>query len=379
MPLQARPYLPLLASTLALVSLAVAARAQTTYPEVKIEGRLQTQGYFLDNADSVHRAAGAGPQSNFFIRRARIQANVKFNEYVSMVLQPSYEGGRVNGVRLRDAFIDVRLTRADSSYIAVRFGQEKRPFNRYELLSSNNLPSIERGAGKGLQPVASNNLFDRNGFLAHDVGMSVLGSFYQRKATVQLGVYNGRGESRDDNNNAKSFGARATLALTPKLNVGGSAYSRDYLIGRPNLPPATGTTPDSSARSTAWALDAQWSRPGAEGLFVVADYMQGEDTTSVIVAGERVERNPMQGVSLIAAYNIRMDSLSAIHAIEPAIRFDSADPNENAGDDESTLLSAVLGVYLTGGTQFRIAYERQTFANDRATIQGVRTAMTVKF
>ena len=49
-------------------------------------------------------------------------------------------------------------------------GQEKRPFSRYELTSSNNLPSIERGAGRGLPGKASNDIFGDNGFLSHDVG-----------------------------------------------------------------------------------------------------------------------------------------------------------------------------------------------------------------
>ena len=45
--------------------------------------------------------------------------------------------------------------------------------SRYELTSSVNLPSIERGAGGGLVPRASNDLFVAAGFLAHDVGASL--------------------------------------------------------------------------------------------------------------------------------------------------------------------------------------------------------------
>ena len=40
---------------------------------------------------------------------------------------------------------------AGKTLLFLRGGQEKRPFGRYELTSSNNLPSIERGAGAGIR------------------------------------------------------------------------------------------------------------------------------------------------------------------------------------------------------------------------------------
>lgn len=356
------------------------ALAQTSYPTVKIGGRLQYQGYWMDNADSASRANGAGPESNYFIRRARIQATVQINEYVSAVIQPSFEGGRVSGVRLRDAFMDVRFMKEDApTTVTLRFGQEKRPFGRYELISSNNLPSIERGAGRGMVAAASNDLFTRHGYMSHDIGMSLIAAFHNR-VSVQVGVYDGRGESQNDNNAAKSFGARGTVAITPLLNLGASVFSHDYLLARPNLPPATGTTPDSSARSTAFGIDAQWNRPGEPGLFLVADYMTGEDTTSTLQGGTRRENNDMRGFSAVAAYHVRVRSPeSHLYAIEPAIRFDRAEPNTDVNDDESSLMTAVLGLYFSSRAQLRVGYERQTFANDRPVIQGLRTAMTVNF
>src|SRR6185437_9399023 len=46
-------------------------QAQTTYPNVKVTGRLQEQFYYFNNKDY---APGVGPESNFFTRRARIEA-----------------------------------------------------------------------------------------------------------------------------------------------------------------------------------------------------------------------------------------------------------------------------------------------------------------
>ena len=56
-----------------------------------------------------------------------------------------------SGLRLRDAWIDVRFAKEGTKgAFFLRAGQEKRPYSRYELTSSTNLPSIERGGGQGL-------------------------------------------------------------------------------------------------------------------------------------------------------------------------------------------------------------------------------------
>src|SRR5687767_12303560 len=159
-----------------MVLAATSVSAQTTYPNVKLSGRLQEQFYYFDNEDY---AATVGPKSNFFTRRARIEARGQISENVALYIQPSFEGGRNlsnlvttctgtpltcrttgrSGIRLRDAYIDVQFSPEGSKgALYLRAGQEKRPYSRYELISSTNLPSIERGAGQGLIARASNDL-----------------------------------------------------------------------------------------------------------------------------------------------------------------------------------------------------------------------------
>ena len=75
------------ASTIGLVTVAT---AQTTYPNVKLNGRLQEQFYYFDNSDY---APALGTTSNFFIRRARIEARGQISENVSH--SPSKETRRV--------------------------------------------------------------------------------------------------------------------------------------------------------------------------------------------------------------------------------------------------------------------------------------------
>ena len=370
--------------------------AQTTYPNVKLSGRLQEQFYYFSNEDY---AAVVGPQSNIFTRRARIEARGQITENVSLYIQPSFEGGRNlssvattctstpvgpgggtpiltcrttgrSGLRLRDAYIDVRFTpEANKGALYLRAGQEKRPFSRYELTSSNNLPSIERGAGQGLLPRASNDLFGGAGFLSHDVGASVRYEYKlddTRLITVKLGAYNGQGESLNDVNDKKSFGARGSVGLTSKLEVGGSWFAHDGIV-------TVGGVPDSTFTNYAFDVDAQWGKPGDEGLFVLAEYLHGNDATA--------SKFTMQGIQGVAAYNIRMKSpTSWLYAIEPSFRVDLADPNTDAEADQVTTITGVLGLYLSSRAQFRVGYEQQSFQGDvLPSISGVRSALTVNF
>jgi hypothetical protein len=363
------------------------ASAQTTYPNVKLTGRLQEQFYVFDNEPY---AATVGSESNFFTRRARIEARGQISENVTVYIQPSFEGGRNlsnvvttcsgtplvcrttgrSGLRLRDAWIDVRFSpEASKGGLYLRAGQEKRPYSRYELTSSNNLVSIERGAGQGLLPRASNDLFNSNGFLAHDVGASIRYEYKLddlRLVTLKFGAYNGQGESLNDVNNTKSFGARATAGLWSKLDIGGSWFAHDGIV-------TVGTTPDSAFTNYAWGVDAQWGKPGEEGLYVLGEYLDGNDATSA--------KNKIRGVQGLAAYNYRFKSpTSWLYAIEPAFRVDLADPNTALQSDRATLITAVLGIYMSSKAQLRVAYERQSFQDDiTPAISGVRSALTVNF
>lgn len=385
MPPQARRVLR--CAALALTLGAGAVSAQTTYPNVKMTGRLQEQFYYFSNEDY---AAIVGPQSNFFTRRARIEARGNISENVTVYIQPSFEGGRNlsgvtttctgvplvcrttgrSGLRLRDAWIDVRFSpEGAKGALYLRAGQEKRPYSRYELTSSNNLPSIERGGGQGLLARASNDLFAANGFLSHDVGASLRYEYKlddTRLVTLKVGAYNGQGESLNDVNNAKSFGARATAGIYSKLDIGGSWFAHDGIV-------TVGTTPDSTFTNYAWGVDAQWGKPGEEGLYLLAEYLDGNDATAA--------KNKIQGIQGLAAYNYRFKSpTSWLYAIEPAFRYDVADPNTVVESDKATLITAVLGIYMSSRAQLRVAYERQSFQDDvTPTISGMRSALTVNF
>jgi hypothetical protein len=239
-------------------------------------------------------------------------------------------------------------------------GSEKRPFGRYEGTSSTNLPTIERGAGRGLLRAAANDLFNDNEFLAWDIGTSVTFAGHG-KYSVKAGVYNGSGEVAADDNDTKSWGVRGTYALVRKLNVGGSFFSGDGIVGS-----------DSSVRHDAHELDAQWGKAGDPGLFLLGDYMGGR----ALNAG----RDRMRGVTAVASYHVRLRGpRPRVYAIEPALMVDRGDPNTRVENDHAWLYRAVVGAYLTPRAHVRVSYERQDFADARQPIAGVLASAGVSW
>lgn len=364
------------ASSLAFLALltAGAAAAQTTYPNVKMSGRLQMEFYDFNNGENALYAAlptsARAAESNFLIRRARIEAKGNLTENITFIIQPNYTTGQ-SGVTLKDAYLDVAFTKPEAkSAFVLRAGQFKRYFGRYELTSSNNLPSIERGAYRGLVPVSSNDLAIANGFEAHDIGAGLMYTGLDKRLAVMGSIMNGALNTNNlDVNSAKSFYARATYAITPMLSIGASWSDHDFIAVD------TAAVPDDTTltRDAGYGFDAQWSAPGNEGLYVMVDYLSGENTLN--------SANEIWGFQGVAAYNIRMQSpTSFLYAIEPAFRYDIAEPSNSAVNDQTTLITAGVNLYLSSKAQFRLMYESQSFEDSSLkTISGFRTALTMNF
>src|SRR5262245_58344430 len=173
-------------------------------PNIAVQGRVQLQ-YRSSSGDSTANYNTASINNYFEIRRLRIQTNVRFGDNINLVIQPSFEMG---ALRMRDAFLRVGLTKN----FAIIAGQEKSPFQRYELTSSNNLLSIESGlrvisfAGRE----ALNDVLVQNGYASHDLGAGFEIEDNKHKVLIKGAVQGGSRESITDVNNAKSFYGRVS-------------------------------------------------------------------------------------------------------------------------------------------------------------------------
>lgn len=387
---------------IALAAIAVgAAELSAQTPNIRVAGRIQTQFSTSSGDSSSAYNPSAVVSSGFEVRRLRIQADVRIGENVNMVLQPSFEMG---ALRMRDAYLRVLLWRTPTAGLGVTMGQEKKPFNRYELTSSNNLPSIERGLrlrGLTAPVVAQNNLLEENGYLAHDLGANADVYLLNGRVAAKAGVYQGAGESAQDVNNAKSFGVRVTGTVLqdaearPMLRVGAAVMSRDRAV----TAAATGTTfaPDSSRRTSAVGLEVEWGdfRPG---LHVIGDFATGDNLLagSFCVNGTtpiscRVDTGRNLGslrpnapdsafatfasMQVVAAYRWQFEDPSGnrlIKILEPALRVDYTDPNTGTGGNQAMLITPALNVYFGQTTVMRAGVDFYTYHDAAGASQSAR-------
>jgi len=368
-----------LAAGLMLVASVAAAQA----PNIAVQGRIQLQ-YRYSSGDSTANYSKTGVNNLFEIRRLRIQTNVRFGDNINLVIQPSFEMG---SLRMRDAFLRVGLT----PNLALVAGQEKSPFQRYELNSSNNLLSIERGlrvlklSGKE----ALNDVLTQNGYTSHDLGAFLEAETKDHRFFVKGGIQGGSRESATDVNNAKSFFARATGTAVlnkdnqPQLQIGASFGSRDRAI----CSTCTGTIaffPDSSKRTSAFGLDAEWGgfRPG---LHVIADFATGDNvkladrvTTGRNTANLRNSADTnivtFRGVHIVGAYRILTTGSDTrlIKIVEPTVRLDYTDPNTSASDDQGILITPVLNLYFANSVQLRAGLDLYFYKDATGASQSAR-------
>ncbi len=380
--------------------------AQT--PNIRVAGRVQAQFSATDGDSTSNYRPDLVATSGFEIRRLRIQADVRIGENVNMALQPSFEMGQL---RLRDAYLRVGLWRSPTSQVGLTLGQAKKPFNRYELTSSNTLPSIERGARfRGLSAgpgsvAAQNNLLEYNGYIAHDIGAIADANLLGGRAVVSAGLYNGSGESQQDVNNAKSYGLRAVGTVLqdaegrPMLRIGAGLMSRDRAVFRDTS--RFTFYADSAHRSTAVGFDVEWGdfRPG---FHFIADVTTGEgldprfSKVSGLPSGNRNFGNVVANapdsafttfasVHAVGAWRFQFEDPSGtrlVKMVEPALRVDVTDPDTDADDTGAVLVTPVVNVYFSQTTVLRAGvdfYRYYDLTGTQRSITGARVSWQANF
>ena len=298
--------------------LSVAGRAA----ELTIGGRLHTQ-YQGSSVD--------GAVNDFFIRRARIIVDGSFNDFFMARVQTEFAGG---GASLVDAYVQMNFDQG----FRLSVGQFKRSFDLFELVSSTDLSIIERdgripgfSSCTGLGSVCSySRLTEALDFAGRDVGIKIDGSSgtFMYEATVT----NGTGIGTSDENDGKSFSARAGVAASDQLTLSASLGAHDYVA------PGGGTE-----HAIAWGVDGQWGT-WRDGLLVQAALVGGDNWESLNLTDDPRRFTAFQAVGSFYS-PLQGDRLVAI---EPVLRVSIADPAGSIDDDGGTLITPGLMFYIMG-------------------------------
>lgn len=194
----------------ALPALAVPAWSQKVsapgVDSVRVRGNLQAQF----NTTSAEAEA----DSEWLIRRARIGIGA----YAGGWLQAYVEGdfGRGRAV-LTDGYVSLRF----GPRFVLRAGQFKVPFDELELVSSRELPVIERDPlPRGAAGLSPNGLLDDLGYNARDIGAEWSGRFERVRAMA--GFFNGQGDNEEEPDDGKQVAGRVVIEAAEGWRVAGA-------------------------------------------------------------------------------------------------------------------------------------------------------------
>jgi hypothetical protein len=275
------------------------------------------------------------PQSEFLLRRARIWAAARLNDWIDAAVQVDMAKGEVSG---RYAFVRFELDPA----LFVSIGQLKRAFDLFELTSSSEILAIERDGSiagvtdcAGIGGVCSYSRFsERLAQSSLDVGILATGVLAAGEITYLATFTNGSGANARETNNAKSFAGRLEWSPVDRLRIGGNYGSHDYINE------VTGLTD----RAPAAAFDVEWG-DFAEGLHLQAGIMTGENWRALDDTGSSPLFLTYQG---IVTYRVPLADPGKVVAVEPVGRVSWGDPDRATARDGGWLLTPGLMLHFGG-------------------------------
>jgi hypothetical protein len=324
-------FLPLLLLLVAVLPNALSAQVQISAgaASITVGGRLHLQ-YSRSSVDGE----GGGPDAidDLFVRRARIQLNLRMSDAFDARVEPDFGGGGV-GVGLADAWARVTL----GPGLRLSAGQFKRAFSTFELTSSTDLPLIERDGRiegmAGCPGVASVCTFSRFSealaFDDRDIGLRAEGALGS-KVSYMATLTNGQSRNAADVNDAKSVSGRLVVAPAASLRLGVYAGSHDYL------------DPDTAdQRATAFGADLEW---GAfrDGLHLMAGAHTGDNW----LLGPDAEFTGAQG---LASFYVPFGEGGRFAGVEPLLRLSWATTEDGEdAEGEAILLTPGVSLYVSG-------------------------------
>ncbi len=212
----------------------------------------------------------------FDVRRARLD----IKGYIAPKLDYRLQLEFASSPKIIDAF--VRYTPVKG--FGVQFGQAKFPFTLENPYSPLKLETIENAMGVSYMSGFS----DLTGIKSNgrDIGLSIFGDLFKGVINYQVGVYNGAGINKSDENKHKDFAGRLNINPFKHLTLSGSVY-----LGKTG---AQGAMADRNRYAVGARFDNKalvirseyiWGTTGAqesEGVYAVAGYWVSKKVMPVV-------------------------------------------------------------------------------------------------
>ena len=222
------------AALLLLIPTILAGASTVSAQAVRVPGidSLAVRGIVQAQFNTTSADAEDEAESEWEIRRARIGIRGYFGGWTGAYIEGDFGRGQA---RLTDGYVDLEF----DPRFELRAGQFKVPFDELELVSSRELPVIERdGLPRGAPGFTPNGLLDDLGYNGRDIGARWSGAWNLLSATA--GVFNGSGDNEPDADDGKQLAARLTVEIGEMWHVAGGWTG--IRVSEPPDPAAGGAT-----------------------------------------------------------------------------------------------------------------------------------------
>ncbi len=306
-----------------------AVRIESDAIEVGIGGRMQTQF----NTTSVEGV----PESQLFLRRVRLELEVRVNDLVSGRLQPDFAGDRVV---LKDVYLQLDLAPA----VKLRTGKFFKPFSLLENTTSTRILPIERGAAiRGITTWDEYELVHDLEYSDRDIGVQVMGQLEGAPLGLEYaaGVFQGPEHQLGDDATYQ-YVARGIVSPLPAVKVGAGWSNRAFARSLP------GGDYDVE-RGNAFEVDLEY------GSFSPGFHLLGEVVTGSF---DPFAGDDFSGAQAWLAY--RTGAMGRVAAVEPTLRLSYGDVQREsslAEDLGGTLLTPGLNLHLGGRNRVMFNYD----------------------
>lgn len=291
--------------------------------ELEFSGRVHMQ--FNSSSVSEDRS------SEFFLRRVRMTADIRINDFISGRIQPEYA---ITSVRVRDAW--ARLT--FSPAFRLTFGQFKRPFDVFELTSSTQILVVERTGFirevptcGGVEICSYSALSELLLFSDRDAGVLVDGE--AGRWDYGFSITNGTSQFLREENGTKSYAGRVAFLAHENVTIGGNVTYKDYV----------NSVTDRDDYAAAYALDANIGN-FSRGLHLQSGIMGGQNWRNLDAAGDASNFATAQ---TIVSYKVPITN-THVSAIEPIARVSWADPDTDNASDGGWLFTPGVQMFFVG-------------------------------
>lgn len=344
--------------------------------EVDLTGRVQVQAAtsscssfpFEEGSPCAEQAPGL----DLFMRRVRLAAVVKIDEFLTAKVEPDF--GDVDEVVLRDAY--GQLTFGDRA--KVRVGQFKKPFDGFNLVSSSQLLTIERDLDvpgvPGLAAPSLDEFTTRFRLASYDVGAMFFGETGEGRFAYWAGVFNGEpAEANEDTDGEKQLVGRVaynTRAGGLPLQLAAAAALTDLPFRGPEDQPGARVSADYYSDFELFA-ELGGYEPGPH---VQAGVVFGDNPTRTPAGGDPLEPPPggqlpgelatMVSWQAVGAYRLATEDTRWLEAVEPSLRITWAEPNTDLDDDEAWGFTPGVNVYFHGRNKLQVGWDFVAYADD---------------